>query len=327
MISKLCDTMSIGMRTLTNTVKVVSTKQNILSKDIESLLLYILENSKEEKSIIDCSSTCVAVDDDRTTTSTINNHSNDYYNPNGTQQSINNIMGVKFKGVTGVDLRRFRRLNGLREEKDDDDDDDDESNNNNSNSNNNNNNNNNNKNRNNSNSNNNNNNVTNITNINNNNNTTLNNNINSNNNNNNINENLGADDSVAGVATRLNLFATELLLPSPRQPVVSAEFPRTWFELVDEWEREDLESFVRSRQAEWKPTSIVQRYHKRLRGMTLLRRKIDESRFAMSESDMAKRLDLERSAKDLSLSKHLQLLFKDDDNVIRRNRRPLFISP
>lgn len=120
-------------------------------------------------------------------------------------------------------------------------------------------------------------------------------------------------------AQRMNINATQMLLTNPRQPRIGAKFPGSWAELVEEWEREDLQSFVKARQTEWSPPSISQRYHKRLRSMKQLHRYKGELRGELPcDLECAHRLDGERLNRKISLSKHVDTLFNNDNNILRR---------
>jgi hypothetical protein len=117
----------------------------------------------------------------------------------------------------------------------------------------------------------------------------------------------------------MNMNATQMLLTNPRQPCIGAKFPSSWAELVEEWEREDLQSFVNARQTEWVPPSISQRYHKRLRSMKQLHRfKRELIGEAPCDLECAHKLDGERLNRKYTLTKHVSSLFSNDHNILRR---------
>jgi hypothetical protein len=126
--------------------------------------------------------------------------------------------------------------------------------------------------------------------------------------------------ATARMARRLGMDATMVLLPSPRIPSVSLAFPVTWLHLVEEWRRNDLESFRNSRRSEWGKNAVIMRYNKRLRGMEQLRKRTKTTRQTHTDEEMATRLDVERHMRRLTLSKHIDELH-DNDTTIRRRRR------
>jgi hypothetical protein len=127
--------------------------------------------------------------------------------------------------------------------------------------------------------------------------------------------------AATAMALRLGMDATQLLLPSPRQPAVSQEFPLSWITLVEEWNRNDLESFRHSRRSEWTSNAVIMRYNKRVRAMDQLRKMIRQTRQNTTDAEMAARLDNERVVRNLTLSKHLNHLHTIDTTILRRVRR------
>lgn len=127
--------------------------------------------------------------------------------------------------------------------------------------------------------------------------------------------------AVNRMARRLGMDATQLLLPSPRQPSLPPGFPESWLHLVEEWNREDLDSFRNSRKSEWGNNAIIMRYNKRLRGITQLRRHSERARHPVTDLEMATRLDVERQNRRLSLSRHIDHLHEMDNNIRRRKRK------
>lgn len=121
-------------------------------------------------------------------------------------------------------------------------------------------------------------------------------------------------------AQRLGLNPVELLLTSPRRPAVDPEFPVSWMRLVLEWQNNDLESFARVKTSRWNDKTLVSRYTKRLRGMRVLRRYIEQVGDNIDEREAASRLDLERLHRSITVSSHMMLLFQGDNAVSRRNR-------
>jgi hypothetical protein len=127
----------------------------------------------------------------------------------------------------------------------------------------------------------------------------------------------------ARLAAELNFNAFDLLLTSPRLPNMKTEFPLTWRELYVEWKDNDLQSFVKARQQEWKDSKLVQRYAKRHRAIKIIRRSIATmGNGRMNDSEVVDALDFERIRDGHSLSKHIHLLFLNDSTRTRRNRTP-----
>ena len=140
-----------------------------------------------------------------------------------------------------------------------------------------------------------------------------------------------AADSVAAVsfqtaATRRNkemgLNAFNVMRQTPRLPSLDGLFPETWKELVSEWKNNDLESFIKAKKQHWKVPVLVQRFIKRHRAMKVLRRYkeyLGDRR--KDEEAVAKIMDNDRVSKEMSLSKHMTILFKNDNTIIRRIRK------
>jgi hypothetical protein len=135
----------------------------------------------------------------------------------------------------------------------------------------------------------------------------------------------GAAVSFQTAATRRNkemgLNAFNVMRQTPRLPSLEGQFPETWKELVSEWKNNDLESFINAKKQHWKAPVLVQRFVKRHRAMIVLRKYkeyLGDRR--KDEEAVAKMMDSDRVSKEMSLSKHMTLLFKNDNTIIRRIR-------
>ena len=117
------------------------------------------------------------------------------------------------------------------------------------------------------------------------------------------------------------------LLSSPRLPSCNTKFPESWLGLYNKWKDNDMESFKKSRQQEWKDKKLVQRHSKRQRAMKILKRTMTtmaNGRFSIVE--VCNTLDFERVRDGLTMSKHIHLLFTNDATRTRRNRQPRNIN-
>jgi hypothetical protein len=121
-------------------------------------------------------------------------------------------------------------------------------------------------------------------------------------------------------AKRMGMNQFETMLPEARMPKVDGEFPECWVDMVLEWDLDDLQSFTTVKTTRWKSKVIVARFTKRYRAMRMLRQYIWQVGEVLSESEAAIRLDTEREHRKLSLSKHMAILFKNDNTVKRRIR-------
>jgi hypothetical protein len=127
-------------------------------------------------------------------------------------------------------------------------------------------------------------------------------------------------------ATRRNkamgLHSFDVMRQTPRLPALDGQFPETWKTLVNEWNNNDLESFIKTKMQHWKAPILVQRFVKRHRAMKVLRRYKDWLGDRRNdEVAVAKILDKDRADRLLSLSQHMTLLFKDDITIIRQIRK------
>lgn len=110
------------------------------------------------------------------------------------------------------------------------------------------------------------------------------------------------------------------MLNAPRRPTVTAHFPETWDMLLEEWNREDLQSFVRIKTSTWGSSELVGRFTKRHRAMRLLR---DHMRVAniRDEREAAVHLEIQREQLNMTLSKHVMHLFKNNNTNLFRRRQ------
>ena len=126
-------------------------------------------------------------------------------------------------------------------------------------------------------------------------------------------------------ATRRNramgLDAFQVLRQTPRLPSLCNYFPESWKDLVNDWATNDLESFVKAKMQHWKAPALVQRFVKRHRAINVLRRFKDHIGDRRDDAAIAIILDRDRLQKEMSLSKHMTMLFKDDNTIIRRVRK------
>ena len=121
-------------------------------------------------------------------------------------------------------------------------------------------------------------------------------------------------------AQRLGVTQVDLLLTSPRKPAVDPKFPVTWVRLVREWNSNHLESFAKVKTSRFDDKKLASRYTKRLRGMRVLRRYIEQVGTNIDEMEAAARLDSERNDRHLTVSSHMMQLHDADNRVNRRNR-------
>ena len=107
---------------------------------------------------------------------------------------------------------------------------------------------------------------------------------------------------------------------TPRIPPLSANFPDSWIRLLDEWEKDYLNSFEGYGRRTHFSLAEKQRYFKRLRAMQQLRR-ISRNR-NQTERETATSLDIERNIRvpPITIHTHLQELNMDDLKIVRRNR-------
>ena len=127
----------------------------------------------------------------------------------------------------------------------------------------------------------------------------------------------------ARLANTININPLDLLLSSARLPSCNTKFPETWLGLYNEWKDNDLESFVKARQQEWKDPKLVQRYSKRLRAINIIKKTMTtmgNGRF--NAVDVCNTLDFERLRDGHTMSKHIHILFNIDATRTRRNRQP-----
>lgn len=127
----------------------------------------------------------------------------------------------------------------------------------------------------------------------------------------------------ARIAGELDMNALDLLLTSPRLPACSLKFPKTWHDLYEEWNTNDLESFVKAKQQLWNDRILVQKYSKRHRAIKILRRmKTILGNGRLNDVEVINILDFNR-IRDFSesLSKHIHHLFNNDPTRVRRNRQ------
>jgi hypothetical protein len=127
----------------------------------------------------------------------------------------------------------------------------------------------------------------------------------------------------ARLADSININPVDLLLSSARLPSCNTKFPETWLGLYNEWKDNDLESFVKARQQEWKDKKLVQRYSKRLRAIKIINKTMTtmgNGRF--NAVDVCNTLDFERLRDGYTLSNHIHILFNSDPTRARRNRQP-----
>jgi hypothetical protein len=110
-----------------------------------------------------------------------------------------------------------------------------------------------------------------------------------------------------GVATALGLNAFQLMQNTPRVPSMTQNFPESWSILLNEWQANDLGDFEKKgTKGIWK-NDLQQRYAKRQRAMKVLR-KTAGSRKTLKL--MAADLDIARVSMNVSLTKHIQMLYK-----------------
>lgn len=110
------------------------------------------------------------------------------------------------------------------------------------------------------------------------------------------------------LAVELGRDASDALVHSntPLTPSMSDKFPKKWVKLVQEWRRNNLQSFHGSRTNQWENWQ-VQRYSKRLQAMKLLRNQM----LRMGQSDelaQAEDFDIERGNCRLTLPNHIIFL-------------------
>ena len=129
------------------------------------------------------------------------------------------------------------------------------------------------------------------------------------------------------LADSININPVDLLLSSARLPSCNTKFPESWLGLYNEWKENDLESFVKARQQEWKDKKLVQRYSKRLRAIKIIKKTIltmGNGRF--NAVDVCNTLDFERLRDGYTMSNHIHLLFNNDPTRTRRNRQPRVVN-
>jgi hypothetical protein len=125
----------------------------------------------------------------------------------------------------------------------------------------------------------------------------------------------------AAFANNRALDPRQMLLPSPRQPHL-LKFPESWVLLVEDWARNDLESFLKVRGKEWKCHTNRLRYVKRSRGIHQLRNfKRNISREASSDMEIAIKLDGEREGRNWTMTKHIDFLHQNDHSIHRRAKK------
>ena len=125
------------------------------------------------------------------------------------------------------------------------------------------------------------------------------------------------------LAVELGRDASDVLVHSntPLTPSMSDKFPKKWVKLVQEWRRNNLQSFHGSRTNQWENWQ-VQRYSKRLQAMKLLRNQM----LRMGQSDelvQAEDFDIERENRRLTLPNHIIFLRRGDPTIARRNRETI----
>lgn len=131
----------------------------------------------------------------------------------------------------------------------------------------------------------------------------------------------------ARLAASININPVDMLLSSARLPSCNTKFPESWLGLYNEWKDNDLESFRKARQQEWKDKKLVQRYSKRLRAIKIIKKTMTtmgNGRF--NAVDVCNTLDFERLRDGHTMSKHIELLFNNDASRVRRNRQPRNIN-
>jgi G3E family GTPase len=123
------------------------------------------------------------------------------------------------------------------------------------------------------------------------------------------------------IAADMNMNAFDVMRTTPPRPICSTIFPESWKKLYDEWNRNDLQSFLKSRQQHWDDAKLVNRYVKRHRAMRIIAKyKLGLGDNNLDDLEVLRRMDSEREDRNLSLSKHLLLLFYNDPTRTRRNR-------
>jgi hypothetical protein len=121
------------------------------------------------------------------------------------------------------------------------------------------------------------------------------------------------------MAKARGLTAGQMLLPSPRQPMMKENFPDTWVEMQHEWTVNDLESFKYMKGKSWASRPIRMRYQKRVTAMKQLRKfKQEVYHEAVTEKEVALALDRERDNRRLSMSMHIDYLHSNDNTIRRR---------
>lgn len=127
------------------------------------------------------------------------------------------------------------------------------------------------------------------------------------------------------VAARDNLrfTATQYLVPGGIQPKVDVAFPKSWMQLVEEWEDDFLESFVPDGQKVGWETSKEHRFSNRYCAMKQLRRRKEELKTALlslTDREVAFRLDAERRGMRKTLTQHVRVLKQGDTNQKKRSK-------
>jgi hypothetical protein len=125
----------------------------------------------------------------------------------------------------------------------------------------------------------------------------------------------------ARIAGEMDMNAIDLLMNSPRLPSCSTEFPKSWRDLYSEWKTNDLQSFVKARQQLWNDPKLVQRFSKRHRAIKIIKRTMETmGNGRMNDVEVINTLDFQRLRDGYTLSKHIHVLFINDNTRTRRNR-------
>lgn len=122
-------------------------------------------------------------------------------------------------------------------------------------------------------------------------------------------------------AARLGQNAFDRMLNNPRKPSVPAAFPDSWNDLIREWQRNDLETFVRVKTSTFGCNKLVGRFTKRLRAIRILRNYITTTNLNIDDLEAASRLDVERIQKNMTLSSHVIYYLRNSNIFKRRIRR------
>ena len=121
------------------------------------------------------------------------------------------------------------------------------------------------------------------------------------------------------MAKATGLTPVQMLLPSPRQPMMKETIPDTWVEMQHEWTVNDLESFKYMKGKSWASRPIRMRYQKRVTAMKQLRKfKREVYHEAVTEKEVALALDREKDNRRLTMSMHIDYLHSTDNTIRRR---------